>query len=249
PVIIDISADLDDAARKIASSKTFDNATSCSSENSLVILDDIYDAALDALRAAGGFLVPSTDVETLIGRLFPGGALNRDLIARDIAVLGEAFDLNLPDSASFLMIEEPGPAADCPLTGEKLSLVLTIYRAADFGDAVDIVSLVLDHQGKGHSVGIHSNVAEHGFRLAEELPVVRVLVNQAHSFANGGSFDNALPFTLSMGGGTWAGNSISENLNLDHFLNLTHLVQTIPEDKPSEAELFGALWPQNRTAT
>jgi sulfoacetaldehyde dehydrogenase len=69
-----------------------------------------------------------------------------------------------------------------------------------------------------------------------------VLVNQAHTFGNGGSFDNSLPFTLSMGGGTWAGNTISDNLNYRNFINITHLVTTIPEDKPSETELFGAYW-------
>ena len=79
-------------------------------------------------------------------------------------------------------------------------------------------------------------------KLAENTNVVRVLVNQAHTFGNGGSFENCLPFTLSMGGGTWAGNTISENLNYKHFINITHLVTTIPEDKPTEEELFGEYW-------
>jgi len=78
--------------------------------------------------------------------------------------------------------------------------------------------------------------------LAEEINVVRVLVNQAHTFGNGGGFNNGLNFTLSMGGGTWAGNSIDENLNYRHFINVTNLVRTIPEDKPSEDELFGDYW-------
>ena len=82
----------------------------------------------------------------------------------------------------------------------------------------------------------------HADELAAALPVVRVLVNQAHTFGNGGSFDNALPFTLTMGCGTWAGNSISENLNIEHFINITHLVRTVGEDKPTEEELFGAHW-------
>ncbi|MFB3058553.1 MAG: sulfoacetaldehyde dehydrogenase, partial [Gammaproteobacteria bacterium] len=76
--------------------------------------------------------------------------------------------------------------------------------------------------------------------LAEEIDVVRVLVNQAHTFGNGGSFNNALNFTLSMGCGTWGGNSISENLNYRNFINITHLVTEVGEDKPTEAELFGA---------
>ncbi len=76
--------------------------------------------------------------------------------------------------------------------------------------------------------------------------MVRVLINQAHTFANGGGFDSGLNFTLSMGCGTWGGNTITDNLNYMHFLNITHLVTTIPEDKPSEEELFGAYWAKVR---
>jgi sulfoacetaldehyde dehydrogenase len=117
--------------------------------------------------------------------------------------------------------------------------VLTVYRAADFEHAKGVVRDILDYQGIGHSCGLHTNRPERGRELAEELDVVRVLVNQAHTFGNGGSFENALPFTLSMGCGTWAGNSISENLNYRHFINVTHLVTTVGEDRPSEDELFG----------
>ena len=94
----------------------------------------------------------------------------------------------------------------------------------------------------GHSVGIHTNDPDEARKLAENLNVVRVLVNQAHTFGNGGSFNNGFEFTLSMGCGTWAGNSISENLNYRHFINITHLSTVIPEDKPSEEELFGMIW-------
>ena len=140
------------------------------------------------------------------------------------------------------MVEEQGVGRDHPLSGEKLSLVLTVYRVADFDAALAKVREILAFQGIGHSCGLHSADPVQALRLAEELPVVRVLVNQAHTFGNGGSFENALPFTLSMGCGTWAGNSISENLNWRHFVNLTHLVTTIPEDKPSEDALFGPYW-------
>jgi len=83
---------------------------------------------------------------------------------------------------------------------------------------------------------------ENANKVAQTTDVVRVLVNQAHTFGNGGGFDNSLPFTLSMGGGTWAGNTISDNLNYKHFINITHLVTTIEPDKPTEEELFGPLW-------
>lgn len=243
PVVIDESADLADAAEKIAASKCFDNATSCSSENALVILDAVYDQAVTALEAAGGFLVSAAGKVRVLDGLWQDGKLNRHLIAKDAAVLAEA--LGLPESARskrFFMVEESGVGPGFPLSGEKLSLVLTVYRAADFDAARDQVEAILNHQGMGHSCGIHTADAEHARRLAEELDVVRVLVNQAHTFGNGGSFDNGLNFTLSMGCGTWAGNSISENLNWRHFVNLTHLVTTIPEDRPSEEALFGAYW-------
>jgi len=101
---------------------------------------------------------------------------------------------------------------------------------------------ILEVQGIGHSVGIHTAEKASATRIAEELPVVRVMVNQAHTFGTGGSFENGMPFTLSMGCGTWAGNSISENLNIEHFINVTHLVETIDPDQPTEEELFGPLW-------
>ena len=145
-------------------------------------------------------------------------------------------------SARFFMVEDDDVGPNKPFSGEKLSLVLTVYKVRDFEAAAQKVQAILDHEGMGHSCGIHTNDEAHATALAENLNVVRVLVNQAHTFGNGGSFDNGLNFTLSMGCGSWAGNSISENLNYKHFINVTHLVTTIPEDKPTEEALFGGFW-------
>ena len=140
------------------------------------------------------------------------------------------------------MVEETGIGRDFPFSGEKLSLALAVYRAKDFDDAIAVADAILRHQGRGHSVGLHTKKMERGRTLAERSDVVRVLINQAHTFGNGGGFDNGLNFTLSMGCGTWGGNSITDNLNYTNFINITHLVTTIPEDKPSEEQLFGAYW-------
>ena len=242
PVIIDSTADPTDAAAKIRASKTFDNATSCSSENALVILDDIYEQAIAALCANGAHRATDTEANRIAERLFPAGALNRSVIAKDYAVLRREFELGGDDSDRYVLVEESEPGPDRPLTGEKLSLVLTVYRARDFGHALELTGRILAVAGIGHSVGIHTSDRDRARLVAERLPVVRVLVNQAHTFGNGGSFDNAMPFTLSMGCGTWAGNSISENLNVDHFINVTHLVETIEPDEPGEEELFGSHW-------
>ena len=243
PVIVDESADLAEAARKIRASKTFDNSTSCSSENALVVLDSVYDATIAALEEAGAYLCTQEERERVQSRLWENGKLNRKLIAKDAAILAEAFEL-APKAreARFFLVEETGVGKAHPFSGEKLSLVLAVYRVPDFDAAVDQVRRILDHQGRGHSCGIHTRDEAHAKRLADELDVVRVLVNFAHTFGNGGGFDSGLNFTLSMGCGSWQKNSISENLNWKHFVNITHLVRPIPEDKPSEEALFGPFW-------
>jgi sulfoacetaldehyde dehydrogenase len=243
PVIIDETADLDDAARKICASKIFDNATSCSSENSVILVDAIYDAGLSALERAGGYRATPAEKERIQRALWPDGKLSRALIARDADVFARGCGLpTTAEQKKFFMVEDTGIGRDFPFSGEKLSLVLTVYRAKNFEDAIGVANRILAFQGRGHSVGLHTKDVKRGRVLAERSDVVRVLVNQAHTFGNGGGFDNGLNFTLSMGCGTWGGNSITDNLNYMNFLNITHLVTTIPEDKPTEEQLFGAYW-------
>ena len=243
PVIIDSSANLDEAAVKIRKSKCFDNATSCSSENSVIIVDDVYDAAIAALERAGGYLADAGQTDAIRGTLWVNGKLNRRVIAKDADVFATECGLDGRARASkFFMVEETGVGSDYPFSDEKLALVLTVYRAKTFDDAVDRVREIMEFKGKGHSVGIHTEDVAHARRLAEDLDTARVLVNMAHTFGNGGGFDSGLNFTLSMGCGTWQGNSISENLSYRHFLNITHLAVPIPEDRPTEDALFGAYW-------
>ena len=242
-VIIDASADLDAAAAKISASKCFDNATSCSSENAVIILNDVYDDAVAALERAGGYLASAAEKEAIQSTLWVGGTLNRRVIAKDFGVFAAECGLgNAAHDARFCMVEETGIGREYPFSDEKLALVLTVYRATDFDDAIGKVRAIMAVKGRGHSVGIHTQEMAHARRLAEELDTARVLVNMAHTFGNGGGFDSGLNFTLSMGCGTWQGNSISENLSYRHFLNITHLAVPIPEDRPSEEALFGAYW-------
>ena len=242
-VIIDESANAEDAAKKIAASKTFDNATSCSSENSLIIVDSVYEKTVAALQNEGGFLLDAQNKQKLINALWKDGALNRDLIARDIGVFVKGAGLtSAAASAKFVMAEESGVGAQHPLSGEKLSLALAIYRAKDFQHAKARAKELLQHQGAGHSVGIHTTNDARAMELGLQLPTCRVIVNQAHCFANGGSFDNALPFSLSMGCGTWGGNQFGENLNFRHFRNITRVVRAIPPQEPDANDIFADYW-------
>jgi sulfoacetaldehyde dehydrogenase len=239
--IIDGSANVREAAQKIASSKIFDNATSCSSENSVVVLDPVYGPALAALTEAGGVLLNPEEKKRLQETMWPKGKLDAAVTAQAASKIAALAGLHRPGiaQAKFLMVEEAGAGPAYPFSGEKLSPVLTVYRARDFAHACEIVGDVYGYQGAGHSVGIHTSDDGHALRLGQELPVCRVIVNQAHCFATGGSFDNGLPFSLSMGCGTWGGNNFSDNMNYRHFLNITRIVRTIPERMPAEEEIFG----------
>jgi len=105
-----------------------------------------------------------------------------------------------------------------------------------------LAARVLSYQGAGHSVGLHSANDDRARTLAMHLPTCRVIVNQAHCFATGGAFDNGMPFSLSMGCGSWGGNSIDDNLNYQHFLNITKVVRPIPANEPSLESVFNEYW-------
>jgi len=236
--IVDASADLADAARKIALSKTFDNATSCSSENAVVILAPVYDAMLAELAKCGGALLDAGEKAKLGRLMFPDGKLAPAATAQAADRIAQL--AGIERTGTFLMVEESGTGPACPFSGEKLSPVLAVYRAADFDAAMALATAIYEYQGRGHSVSIHTKDAAQPLRLGLEMEVARVIVNQAHCIATGGSFDNGLPFSLSMGCGTWGGNSFSDNMHWRHFLNVTRIARTIPERVPTEAEIFGA---------
>ncbi|MGY4785893.1 acylating sulfoacetaldehyde dehydrogenase [Rhodococcus opacus] len=241
PVIIEADADVEDAAAKIKQSKIFDYSTSCSSENSVHITDTVYAEALAALRNQGGYLLTPAEKDRLQTVMWPDGKLSSAITAQPpgkIAALAGLDSLEARE-ADFFMVEEEGVGPEHPFSGEKLSVVLTVYRYHDLDSALDRIQRLLDFQGAGHSCGIHTRNVEHAHTVARRLRVARVLVNQAHCFGTGGGFDNGLGFTLTMGAGTWAGNSISDNLSYRHFLNITRLAQVIPPRVPTEEQLWG----------
>jgi len=251
-VIVDETADLADAAAKIAASKTFDHATSCSSENSVIAVAAVADALVAALAREGGVRLDREETLRLRQTMFPDGKLSPAVVAQSAATIAGLAGLVRPAvaDARFLIVDEDGVGPEHPYSGEKLSPVLAFYRAQDFDAAVARADEILGYQGAGHSVGLYTAMPERGTRLGLTLPVCRVIVNQAHCFATGGAYDNALPFSLSMGCGTWGGNSFSDNLNVRHFLNVTRVVHPLAPAKvrePTEDELFGAYRKKFRT--
>ncbi len=242
--IVDETADLAAAASRIARSKTFDHATSCSSENSVVAVASVAEALVAAFAREGGVRLDREETARLRATMFPDGKLSPLVVAQSAPTIAALAGLVRPEAASakFLIVDEDGVGPAHPFSGEKLSPVLALYRAPDFAAAAREVEAIYRYQGAGHSVGLHTARPERATALGLALPVARVIVNQVHCFATGGSYDNGLPFSLSMGCGTWGRNSFSDNLNYRHFLNVTRIATPLPPERvrePTEDELFG----------
>ena len=254
--IVDETADASLAADRILRSKTFDNATSCSAENSLVVVDAARPGLMAALEARGAVMLDASQKRVLQSLMWPEGRLSAAVIGQSARVIAErAAALDAEGRAGWLamaerdprvlMVAEDGVGHDHPFSGEKLSPVLTVYAAPDFDAAAATVERIYGYEGAGHSVGLHSTVAERALRLGLTLPVSRVIVDQPHALATGGNFDNGLPFSLSMGCGTWGKNNFSENMNYRHYLNITRISRPIAERMPTEEDIFGAYFAQH----
>ncbi len=242
--IIDDTADLKDAAAKIAASKTFDNATSCSSENSVIVLRSVYDHAVRALENEGGLVLNEAESERLINTHWVNGKMSMALLAQDIDVILERVGLvdRAQPNTRFLIVPTTETGEGALISGEKMSLFLSLYMVDNFEEAVSLANKIQEYQGAGHSLGLHSKDDARAHHLAMAARSCRVIINQAHCFATGGFFDNGMPFSLSMGCGSWGGNSIDSNLNWEHFVNKVRIVRVIKENKPELQEIFTGFW-------
>jgi len=238
-VLIDDTADLDKAAELVRISKIFDWATSCSSDNSLVVQSNIYDEFLPKLVKEGGYLCTPEQVKALEAAMFPGGKFNAKVSAQPAQKIAEIAGFSIPEDRTFIICEYDGFGLDKhPLSNEKLSVVLAVYKRDTLDEMIQCVNDIHEVNGKGHSCGIHTANRDNALKLAEKTFTSRVMVNQATSQANSGNWNNGMPFTLSLGCGTWGGNSASENITYKHFLNTTWVSFPIEEVVPNDADLF-----------
>ena len=238
--IVDETVDIPSTAAKIVLSKTANNSASCSSENAVAIHESVYDEMIDALKSGGGYLCNTEEREKLRKTMWPDEThLNRDIVARPALRVAELAGITAPEGTRFLMVlgEKPGP--EDRFSGEKISLVLTVWKWTDFSEMVERTRKMLDFSGIGHSVSIHSLNEDRQMKLALKLNVGRVNCNMPHAMANSGSWFNGQPFTDTLGCGTWAGNMTTDNVNYRHFLNYTWLSVPIEEYVPSDEDIFG----------
>ena len=242
-VIVDETADLAAAAEKIYLGKTFDHATSCSSENSVAIQESVYDPMLEQLKSVGGYFCSDDEREKLKKSMWPDGVhLNRDIVAQPVERIAELSGLTVPAGTTFLMVAGKQISNDDPFCKEKLSLVLTVWKYGEFDQAVRMIEEITALNGRGHSCGIHTSNEEHVLELGERVKVSRIMVNQSQSLGNSGNYNNGMPFTLTLGCGTWGGNITSENISLKHYMNVTWVAKPIDPVVPDEESIFAEAW-------
>lgn len=240
-------ADPVDAAAKISVSKAFDNATSCSSENSVVAHDAVYAAFVEAMKAKGGYLCGPAEKAKLRSWIWIVGkdgheGLNPKIIAKDAPVIAEGAGFSVPAGTKFLMVEaEAGPSEE-KFAQEKISPVITLWRCGSFDEGLSLVIGITDACGTGHSSGIFSFKDEYIERMGLSMRSSRIMVRQGMASGNGGTFANGMPSTVTLGCGTWGGNITTENINYRHFINVTWLSLPLPTDRPSDEEIFGEYW-------
>ncbi len=239
-MVIDETANIEEAARNTRISKTNDNGSGCSADGNLLVEASIYDAFLKQLQAEGGYLVDEREKELLRRAYWDAeGHRTPETIARPAARVAELSGFSIPANKTFLIVQEDKIGKEHLFSSEKLGTVLAIFKYSGFDQALDMVRQIFEVGGKGHSCGIYSFDDDHINRLALMAPVSRIMVRQPQSKANAGSFTNGMPQTSSMGCGYWGGNITNENISLKHYMNVTWVSRPIPEDRPSDEELFG----------
>lgn len=242
-MVFDETTHVEEAARNTRISKVSDNGSGCSSDGNLIVEASIYDALLAALQSEGGYLVsPEEKVKLQAVMWDEHHHRTAPTIARSASKIAELAGFFIPADKRFLIVPETSIGKDFPFSSEKLSPVLSIFKYDGWENALKMVTEIYKVGGRGHSCGIYSFNDEHIDQLARLAPVSRMMVRQAQSKANSGSFTNGMAMTSSMGCGIWGGNITNENVTLKHYMQTTWVSRPIKEDRPTDQEIFGEFY-------
>ena len=239
-MIIDETANIEEAARNTRLSKTSDFGSGCSADGNLIIEASIFDRFLTQLQVEGGYLASNEEKALLRKAMWDAdGHRTSNTVAIAPQQLARIAGFSIPADRKFIIVHGDGIGQEHPFSSEKLTTLLAVYRYESFDEALEKMRAIYDVGGKGHSCGIFSFDQSHIHALALAAPVSRIMVRQPQSKANAGAFNNGMPMTSSLGCGTWGGNIVSENVHLKHYMNTTWVSVPIKVDQPSDQELFG----------
>ena len=243
-ITVDDTADLDAAAEKIRLSKTLDLAASCSSDNSVILVDGIYEHMLGKLQQKGGYVCSEEEKAKLRAALWDDELhINTAMVAQPADRIAAMARITPPEGTQFFIVLEDGWGPEHPFSGEKLSVIMALYRARDIEHAIELTRHIQAYQGQGHSCGIYSTSDDNIMKLAHQTRTSRVMVNQPQAASNSGNLWNGMRQTFSLGCGSWGGNGTNNNISWRDLINETWVSMPLAEEKtlPSDDELFGSI--------
>ncbi len=224
PAIIDDSADVVLAVNSIIHSKTFDNGMICASEQSVIVLDGVYEAVKDEFKRRGGYFTSPEETEKLRKTMIINGALNAKIVGQSAERIASLAGFAVPDGTKVLLGEVESVDLSEEFAHEKLSPVLAMYRAKTFDEALSKAERLIEDGGYGHTSSLYCDVLTAGDKMAahrERMKTCRILINTPSSQGGIGDIYNfALSPSLTLGCGSWGGNSVSENVGVKHLLNI-----------------------------
>lgn len=239
-VIIDKGINYDEAAEMVIAGRKFDNGIICSGEQSVIAPKDEYDKVIEAFKKAGAYYVddPAT-VEKFAQTLFPGGTIGKDIVGQSVQKIAALAGVSVPEGTKVVILKARGVGSADVLCKEKMCPFMVALPYDTFEDAMHIAYENLCYEGKGHTCSIHSNDMEHVRMVGEYMPVSRIVVNQPSSTTAGGALTNGFSPTTTLGCGSWGNNSISENLNYTHLINVSQIGLYNKDKKiPTDEEIW-----------
>jgi succinate-semialdehyde dehydrogenase len=243
PVIIDRDVNVKEAVDKIVMGAAFDHGIICSHEQFVLAPEEQYDETVDTFVKTGKvwFTNDEQQVQKLRELVFPGGHLNKDVVGKSARDVGAMVGIDVPATARIILLPAKGAGTADLLAKEKLCPVVAILPYKTFAEAVAKAKANLLVEGAGHSAAVHSNNDANIELAGVELPISRLVVNQASSLTAGGSLTNGFAPTTTLGCGSWGGNSISENLDYKHLMNVSRIGKVITGRKvPTDDEIWAA---------
>ena len=223
PVIIDDTANIKLAVNSIIHSKTFDNGMICASEQSVTVLEKVYDEARKEFAARGCYFLKGDEIEKVRKTIIINGALNAKIVGQTAYTIAKLAGVEVPEATKILIGEVDSVNIDEEFAHEKLSPVLAMYKAKDFDEALAKAAQLVADGGYGHTASLYVNVNEHEkiMKHAEAMKTCRILINTPSSHGGIGDIYNfKMTPSLTLGCGSWGGNSVSENVGVKHLLNI-----------------------------